>query len=233
MFELTGIEAGYDESLVLRGVSLAVPTGRVVALLGPNGAGKTTLLRVASGLLAPRAGDIRFDGRSMLRQPPDVFASSGICHIPEGRGLFKSMTVRENLLLQSPRNQEAESLERAIDAFPRLGERLEQRSGTLSGGEQQMLAVARAYLSNPSLVLLDEVSLGLAPLIVDEIFNFLARLTELGASLLLVEQYVSRALKLADFVFVLNQGLVSFAGEVEEVDEAEIFETYVGASGVT
>jgi branched-chain amino acid transport system ATP-binding protein len=228
MFQLNGIVAGYGDSTVLRDVSIHVPPGMVVALLGPNGAGKTTLLRVASGLLEPMAGDITLDGMSMVGQPPDAFARGGICHIPEGRGIFRSMTVEENLLLQAPPGEEDVAIAKAVEAFPRLGERLKQRASTMSGGEQQMLAVSRAYLSNPSYVFLDEVSLGLAPLIVDEIFAFLRRLADIGASLLLVEQYVSRALRIADFVFILNQGQVVFAGEPGELDEAEVFNTYIG-----
>jgi branched-chain amino acid transport system ATP-binding protein len=201
----------------------------VVALLGPNGAGKTTLLRVASGLLPTTAGDIRFDGTSLVGRPPDVFARAGICHIPEGRGIFRSLSVKENLLLQAPAANDEAALARAVEAFPRLGERLSQQAGTMSGGEQQMLAVARAYLSNPSLVFLDEVSLGLAPLIVDEIFEFLRRLAAQGTALLLVEQYIARALQLADFVFILNHGQVVFAGEPSELDEADVYRSYVGA----
>jgi branched-chain amino acid transport system ATP-binding protein len=229
MFHLEGITAGYTGTPVLRNVSITVPAGRVVALLGPNGAGKTTLLRVASGLMEPMSGAIRLGGTSLVGKPTDVFARAGICHIPEGRGIFRSLTVKENLLLQAPAGQEGVAVERAVDAFPRLGERLDQRAGTMSGGEQQMLAVARAYLSNPTLVLLDEVSLGLAPKVVDEIFDFLARLVSTGASLLLVEQYIARALAIADFIFILNQGEIAFAGETHELDHAEIFRTYVGA----
>jgi branched-chain amino acid transport system ATP-binding protein len=228
MFELDDIVAGYGDSTVLRGVSLRVPRGSVVALLGPNGAGKTTLLRVASGLLEPTGGEITLDGTSLRGKPADAFARAGICLVPEGRGIFRSLSVKENLLLQAPAGDD-DALAKATDAFPRLGERLEQRAGTMSGGEQQMLAVARAYLSNPSYVFLDEVSLGLAPRVVDEIFTFLRRLADGGASLLLVEQYVVRALKIADFVFILNQGEVAFAGEPGELDEAEVFRTYVGA----
>jgi len=228
MFTIDGIVAGYGDVEVLRHVSLRVPPGAVVALLGPNGAGKTTLLRVASGLLAPTEGDITLDGRSLRGCSPDEFARAGICHIPEGRGIFRSMSVKENLLLQAlPGDKDA--LAKAVEAFPRLGERLDQRAGTMSGGEQQMLAVARAYLANPSFIFLDEVSLGLAPRIVDEIFAFLRRLADGGASLLVVEQYVTRALNIADFVFILNQGEVVFAGEPGELDEAEVFRTYVGA----
>lgn len=229
MFRLDHVTAGYGAVPVLKDVSLAVPPGKVVALLGANGAGKTTILRVASGLLNPAAGHVLFDGDDLTGASAAAFAQAGICHIPEGRGIFKSMTVRENLLMQAPPGEEDSSLERAIDAFPRLGERLAQRAGTMSGGEQQMLAVSRAYLSNPRLVLLDEVSLGLAPVIVDAIFSFFERLNRLGASLLIVEQYVSRALALADFVFLLNRGEIAFAGESREVDETEIFQSYVGA----
>jgi branched-chain amino acid transport system ATP-binding protein len=229
MFHLDRIVAGYGDSTVLRNVSLTVPEGTVVALLGPNGAGKTTLLRIASGLLTPRAGEIRLDGTSLRGKPADEFARAGICHVPEGRGIFRSLTVRDNLLLQAPDGKADEAIEKAVAVFPRLGERLSQRAGTMSGGEQQMLAMARAYLSNPTLVLLDEVSLGLAPMIVDEIFEFLAKLAREGASLLLVEQYISRALAIADFVFVLNQGEIAFAGETDELDQAELYRTYLGA----
>lgn len=229
MFSLRHVSAGYDDSTVLRDVSVQVPRGSVVALLGPNGAGKTTLLRVASGLLQPTAGDVLIDGRSLVGASPDVFARAGVCHIPEGRGIFRSLSVRDNLLVQA-RTSRREAIDRAVDAFPRLGERLDQRAGTMSGGEQQMLALARAYLSEPPYVFLDEVSLGLAPLIVDEIFLFLRHLAEGGATLLLVEQYVSRALAIADFVFMMNQGQVVFAGEPCELDEDAVFRAYVGAA---
>ena len=223
------VTAGYGDVPVLRDVSIAVPSGSVVALLGPNGAGKSTLLRVASGLMTPMSGAVRLDGADLTGRPTDAFARAGICHIPEGRGIFRSMTVEDNLLLQAPAGEERSSIDRAVEAFPRLGERLQQRAGTLSGGEQQMLAVARAYLSSPTVVLLDEVSLGLAPIIVDEIFEFFSLVARQGTSLLLVEQYVSRALAIADFVFLLNHGEIAFAGETEEIDEAEIFRTYTGA----
>lgn len=140
---LDDIYAGYGGSNVLSGVTLAVPAGLVVALLGPNGAGKTTLLRVASGLLRPLAGRLPLDGHDVTGAPPSLLAQRGVCHVPEGRGVFPTMTVRDNLLLQSHRGQERESLERAVSAFPRLGERLKQVAGTMSGGEQQMLALAR------------------------------------------------------------------------------------------
>jgi branched-chain amino acid transport system ATP-binding protein len=172
---------------------------------------------------------VRLDGESLVGRSIDAFARAGICHIPEGRGIFRSMTVRENLLLQSPPGDEEAAIAKAVEAFPVLGQRLAQLAGTLSGGEQQMLAISRAYLSNPRFVFLDEISLGLAPRIVDSIFEFLHRLADSGAALLLVEQYVIRALGIADFVFILNQGEIAFAGEPGELDEAEVFRTYVGA----
>jgi branched-chain amino acid transport system ATP-binding protein len=230
MFELRNITAGYGDTTVLDDVTVRVPAGAVVALLGPNGAGKTTLLRVASGLLEPSAGEISCHGERLTRCDPHQFVGHGICHVPEGRGIFRSMTVRENLLLQAPAGEERDAVERACSVFPVLGTRMAQTSGTLSGGEQQMLALARAYVSNPKFVFLDEVSLGLAPIIVDEIFEFLGRLAAAGAALLLVEQYVVRALRLADYVYVLTRGQVAFAGEPGELDEDQVFQSYVGAA---
>ncbi len=229
MFELRNVEAGYGGTQVLRGIDLVVPKQSIVALLGPNGAGKTTLLRVASGLIRPTRGDIRMDGESVLGETPHALCARGLCHVPEGRGIFPNLTVRENLILQSRPGTEKESIERAVSAFPRLGERLTQLAGTMSGGEQQMLALARTYVQRPKLVMLDEVSMGLAPKIVDEIFEFLAVLAAEGSSLLLVEQYVTRALAVADYVYLLNRGRVSFAGEVSEVDADAIAAEYVGS----
>lgn len=231
-FALKEIEAGYGQTTVLRNVDLTVPSGAVVALLGPNGAGKTTLLRVASGLLKPRKGDILLDGVSLVGRTTDQLAQRGICHIPEGRGIFRSLTVRENLRLQARPGSESEAIERAVSTFPILGRRSSQIAGTLSGGEQQMLALARSYITNPSFVFLDEVSLGLAPKIVDEIFEYLQKLREEGVALLLVEQYVIRALRLCDYVYILNRGSVSFAGEPGELKEDEVFRTYVGTAAV-
>ncbi len=228
MFRVDDVTAGYGESTVLRGVSLEVPDGAVAALLGPNGAGKTTLMRVAAGLIRPRSGHLSLGGADITRSSPHERVKRGLCHIPEGRGVFPSLTVRENLSLQSAPGQQAESIERAVSAFPRLGERLPQLAGTMSGGEQQMLALARAYIQNPRVVLLDEVSLGLAPKVVDEIFEFLAKLRDGGAALVLVEQYVNRALALADQVYLLNRGEIVFSGSPDQVDEATLFEQYVG-----
>jgi branched-chain amino acid transport system ATP-binding protein len=229
MLVLENVDAGYSGTRVLRGVNLSVPGSSVVALLGANGAGKTTLLRTASGLLRPSAGRILLDGHDVTRCTPHELVERRLCHVPEGRGVFPNLTVSENLIMQSRPADESEAIERAVSAFPKLGQRLTQLAGTMSGGEQQMLALARAYVQSPRFVLLDEVSMGLAPLIVDAIFEFLAILAAEGASLLLVEQYIARALEIADYVYLLNRGEVAFAGEPSELEGTDVFQTYVGA----
>jgi branched-chain amino acid transport system ATP-binding protein len=229
---LDNIDAGYGLTPVLRGVSLAVPDGAAVALIGPNGAGKSTLMRVVAGFLAPTAGRITFDGDDIGKWDTHRRAAAGICLIPEGRGIFPTLSVRENLVLQSRKGTEKESIERATEAFPRLRERLSQRSGTMSGGEQQMLAVARAYVRDPKVVLLDEVSFGLAPVIVDEIFEFLQRLAREGVSLLIVEQYVDRALALAGTVHLLQKGELRFTGSPDQLRADDVYAEYLDAGSV-
>jgi branched-chain amino acid transport system ATP-binding protein len=199
-----------------------------VALLGPNGAGKTTLLRVASGLLRPSAGRILVDGTDVTSAPPHRLSELGVCHVPEGRGIFRALSVKDNIRLQVKNGFAEDPIAAVSEAFPRLGERLAQRAGTMSGGEQQMLALARAYVAGAKTVLLDEVSMGLAPKIIDEIFEYLHRLASQGAALLLVEQYVARALELADFVYILNKGRVQFVGESHELGEEQILASYLG-----
>ncbi|MFN2537891.1 MAG: ABC transporter ATP-binding protein [Mycobacteriales bacterium] len=226
---MTGITAGYAGTQVLREVDLRVPAGSVVALLGPNGAGKTTTLRVACGLLRPTRGSIVVAGQDLTGWEPHAATKLGICHVPEGRGVFPSLTVRENLALQSPKGREQEALQRAVDTFPVLGRRIDQLAGTMSGGEQQMLALSRAYVQDARLVLLDEVSMGLAPKVVDEIFAFLVALAASGTSLLLVEQYVSKALELSDYVYLLDRGRVAFVGEPAELADQDVFARYLGA----
>jgi branched-chain amino acid transport system ATP-binding protein len=228
MLSATGLDAAYGDTMVLRNVSLTVPAGSVVALLGANGAGKTTLLRAVSGLLRPRAGRVTFDGTDVTRSAPNELARLGLHHIPEGRAIFPALTVAENLVVYSEKGREKESVERTVDAFPRLGQRLGQVAGTLSGGEQQMLALARAYVRRPRMVLLDEVSMGLAPQLVDEVLGFLDRLAKEGTALLLVEQYVNKALAIADYVYILNRGRISFAGEPSELAGEDVFERYLG-----
>jgi branched-chain amino acid transport system ATP-binding protein len=226
--DLQGISAGYGGTNVLRDLSLTVPGGSVVALIGPNGAGKTTLLRVASGLLAPSRGRVEVDGRDLTGSPPDELLRAGVCHVPEGRGIFRTLTVRENLELFAPPGARA-ALESVVDDFPRLGQRFNQLAGTMSGGEQQMLALARAYLQRSPIVLLDEVSMGLAPKLVDEIFAFLRRLAASGSSLLIVEQFVTTVLAMADYVYLLNRGRLAFVGDPDELAERDIVGAYLGA----
>ena len=227
MLELSGITGGYGSTTVLRDVSISVPRGSVVALLGPNGAGKSTTMRMASGLLSPRQGHIALEGKDVTRATPSRRARLGICHVMEGRSIFPSLTVRENLRLQAPRHTSiSEVLDRTQQAFPHLADRQRQIAGTLSGGEQQMLALMRAYLSNPRVVLVDEASLGLAPVIVDQIFDFLARIARNGVSLLVVEQYAERVLGIATTVHLLNQGRVVHSGPAQDLGEEEIFALY-------
>ena len=226
--ELRGVTAGYEGTTVLRDVDLIAPAGSVTALIGANGAGKTTLLRCASGLLRASSGTVLLDGEDVTRAASHHLAARGVCHVPEGRAIFPTLTVRENLVLHD-RGAFEDPMERAMDAFPRLGERLDQVAGTLSGGEQQMLALARAYLARPRYVLLDEVSMGLAPKVVHAIFEFLQRLAAEGAALLVVEQYVHQVLEMADLVYVLNRGRVAFAGQPSEIDADALAEEYLGA----
>jgi branched-chain amino acid transport system ATP-binding protein len=233
-FELRGVTAGYGDSVVLRDVGLVVPARTIVALLGPNGAGKTTLLRVASGLLPPTAGRITVDESDVTGRPAEALVKMGICHVTEGRAIFGGLTVRENLRMFAARTPSSleEAVQRAVEAFPLLGRRLGQEAGTLSGGQQQMLALSRAYISRAPLVMLDEVSMGLAPIVVDEIFEFFKRLLSEGQSLLLVEQYVGKALSIASHVYMLSRGRVAFRGEPSELADGNIVERYLGEAAV-
>jgi branched-chain amino acid transport system ATP-binding protein len=230
VLQLQGIEGGYGATKVLHGISLEVQPSSVVALLGPNGAGKTTLLRIASGLLRQTAGTIRIDQVDASKLSPHDRARSGLCHIPEGRGIFRTLTVRDNLELARPPWSRRELLDRPLAAFPALASRMNQIAGSMSGGEQQMLALARAYLSEPSVVLLDEVSMGLAPIIVDQVFASIRHLADEGVSLLIVEQYVSKALEMADVAYVINRGRISFCGKPEELSDSDILDHYLGHS---
>jgi branched-chain amino acid transport system ATP-binding protein len=226
---LQGVHAGYGTTTVLRDVTLRVPAGAVTALLGPNGAGKTTLLRTVSGFVPASSGHVHIGGEDVTALRPHRRAALGLCHVPEGRGVFRGLSVRENLLMQAGRGSEREAVDRAASAFPILGERLGQRAGTLSGGQQQMLAMAAAYVRNPSLVLIDEASLGLAPIVVDEIFAFLEQRTAEGAALLIVDQFVTRALEMASTAYVLHRGTVAFEGSADELLRGDVFERYLGA----
>lgn len=227
--ELRDVTAGYGRFTALRDVNLTVAPGSVSALLGPNGAGKTTLLGVAAGLLRPTCGQVLLGGTDVTGWAPFHRARRGLCLIPEGRGVFPNLTVRENLRLQVPRWSVEQSFEPALDAFPELKRRLNQRAGTMSGGQQQMLALSRCFLTKPELVLLDEVSMGLAPRVIDEIFAALETLRASGVSLLLVEQYVSRALQAADRVQLMVHGTIAFSGSAREISETELMGKYFGS----
>jgi branched-chain amino acid transport system ATP-binding protein len=224
------LQSGYDQTTVIRSLTLTLRAGAVTALLGPNGAGKTTLLKTISGVLKPTAGSIELFGQDVTRLSPNKRAALGLCHIPEGRGIFRSLTVRENLMMQSVPGTEAASIERAAEVFPILGKRIGQTAGTLSGGEQQMLAMARAYVRDPKLILVDEASLGLAPLVVDSIFDFIQRLAERGTALLIVDQFVARALDMASDAFLLSRGEIAFEGSAAQLRGRDVFKEYLGTS---
>jgi len=236
MLRLRNVEAGYGRLKVLRKVTLHVGAKEIVALIGANGAGKTTLLRTVSGLLRPRAGEIVFDGRSIAGLPPERIAFLGCSLVPEGRQVFATMTVLENLLVGAvPRHRRngreavREGLERVCGIFPRLRERLDQLAGTLSGGEQQMLAIARALMAGPRLVMMDEPSMGLAPVVAKEIFSVIERLREGGVTVLLVEQNARAALRVADRAYVLETGHVIMEGTAEALlANREVQRAYLG-----
>jgi branched-chain amino acid transport system ATP-binding protein len=217
---LSAVDALYGESHVLHEVSFTLNAGRVLALLGRNGAGKTTCMSSIIGFLPPRSGDIRLFGASILRLPPEAIARQGIGFVPQGRRIFPTLTVRENLIVSTQSRRGAAepwTLERVLALFPKLKERLQQVAGSLSGGEQQMLAIGRALMGNPRVLLMDEPSEGLAPIIVAEVGRTIARLKQEGQSILLVEQNVKLALDLADEVVILNTGRVAFQGGVDRV----------------
>jgi branched-chain amino acid transport system ATP-binding protein len=230
VLELRGVRAGYGQTTVVRDVDLEVRRGEVLALLGPNGAGKTTLLRVAAGLVRPQAGTVRIRGVEAGRRPPHARARAGICMIPEGRGVFPGLTVAENLRLQAPPWIHDPSVALALEAFPILRERMGQRAGSLSGGEQQMLALSRCWLAEPACVLLDEVSMGLAPRVVGQIYAALGQLAARGVALVIVEQHLDRALALADRVQVLDRGRTAIAGLAKSLDRNALARGYLNTT---
>src|SRR5438132_9242513 len=235
LLEVDHVTSGYGKVEVLHDLSIAVPEGAVVALLGPNGAGKTTTLRAISGTLPVWRGQARLDGRRIDGRSPYEIARLGVTLVPEGRGIFPGLNVRENLEIGVRAGSNGGSgrqarLRDVLDAFPRLEERLSQRAGTLSGGEQQMLSLSRAFLAEPRLLLLDEISMGLAPRIVEQLFESVGRLKEQGLSIVLVEQYLTYALRLADICYVLAKGSIGFVGEPAELRGGEaLASSYLGA----
>jgi branched-chain amino acid transport system ATP-binding protein len=228
LLELIDIHAGYGGIEVIYGVDLAVPAGKVMAILGPNGAGKSTTLKVAAGLHEATSGDILIGGRRVNGATPDALARAGLCMIPEGKGIFPNLTVRENLLMATYTGQSLSSVEAvAYERFPRLGERRGQTAGTLSGGEQQMLAMARALSSDPALLILDELSMGLAPIIVEQLYELVSGIAASGVSILLVEQFANAALSVADLAAIMVHGRIRTVGTPQSI-ESELSDAYLG-----
>jgi branched-chain amino acid transport system ATP-binding protein len=226
--ELRDIHAGYGTIDVLHGVSLTVPTGSVFALLGPNGAGKSTMLKVASGQIAPNAGEVRLFGSSVQGKSSDALARAGVCAIPEGRGIFPNLTLTENLRMATytgPHMSELE--ERAFTRFPRLRDRRKQLAGTLSGGEQQMLAMARALTTDPKVLLLDELSMGLAPIVVEELYEIVARIAAEDVSILIVEQFAHEVLDVAETAAIMLHGQIQLTGRPHQIAD-ELDAAYLG-----
>jgi branched-chain amino acid transport system ATP-binding protein len=233
MLELDRVTAGYGAFTALWEVSLRVTAGEAVAVVGPNGAGKTTLLRTISGLIAPRSGRVTFEGVELAGRAASDVVAHGIAHVPEGRRLFPQLTVAENLkmgaYLPSARSRFRESLERVYALFPLLADRQRQRAGSLSGGEQQMLAVGRALMSRPKLILLDEPSMGLAPVMVLRLFDLIRRIREEGYTILVVEQNVRQVLKLVDRAYLLEVGRIKVEGRAADLAEQDfVRKAYVG-----
>ncbi|HZN14661.1 MAG TPA: ABC transporter ATP-binding protein [Acidimicrobiales bacterium] len=229
LLELERVTVSYNGLRAVSDVSLVVPEGCVVALIGANGAGKTTILRTISGLIRPESGTVTFAGRRIDGRPAHAIARRGALHVPEGRGIFPSLSVQQNLdMARATAEVGVDLTARAVELFPALGSRLEQVAGTMSGGEQQMLAMARALVARPRLLMLDEISMGLAPIIVRQLFDAVRAMKDTGATVLLVEQYVEAALELADYVYVLDKGRVAHVGEPSDVREAGLATSYLG-----
>lgn len=235
MLKVKDLDVYYGNIQALKGVSLEVEEGEIVTLIGANGAGKTTLLHTLSGLIKPRKGTIEYLGKSISGRPAQQIVREGISHVPEGRRVFANMTVEENLdlgaFLRKDKKEIKKDLERVYELFPRLHERRKQISGTLSGGEQQMLAMGRALMSKPKLLLLDEPSMGLAPLLVKTIFNIIEEINENGTTILLVEQNAHMALSIANRAYVIETGKVVISGTSEELQKSDqVREAYLGGA---
>jgi branched-chain amino acid transport system ATP-binding protein len=228
ILELRGVRAAYERIEVLHGVDLAVRAGSVMAVLGPNGAGKTTMLSVVAGLLPPTEGDVFLAGRRVNGARPDDLARRGLCMVPEGKGVFPNLSVRENLVVASHTGSSRREIEeRAFTRFPALAARRTQLAGTLSGGEQQMLAMARGLATEPAVLLLDELSMGLAPLIVESLYEKVAEIARSGVSILVVEQFAKLVLDVADEAAIMVQGRVAAVGSPKEL-AGELSSAYLG-----
>jgi len=232
LLDIHDLRAGYGETEVLRGVDLVVEPGEIVAVLGSNGVGKSTLNRAISGILRARAGTIRFDGAAIEHEKPAAIVARGLIHVPEGRRIFPNLSVRENLDLGSyarAAERRSQNRERVFAIFPRLYERRTQSAGTLSGGEQQMLAIGRGLMAEPKLIILDEPSLGLSPLLVEEVFALIARINADGVAVLLVEQNVVQSLEVADRAYILAEGQFVMSGTAADIGtDPELKRTYLG-----
>ncbi len=237
MLTIDKLSAGYGKVQVLHGITIEVPKGKVVTLIGSNGAGKTTTMRAVSGMIPSSAGDIKLNGQRITGLESYHIARRGLAHSPEGRRVFATMSVTDNLLLGAfprmsgsrPKGNVAKDLDRAMELFPRLKERRTQLAGTLSGGEQQMLAMARATMLNPDVILLDEPSMGLAPILVDEVFKIISRLKSQGVTMLLVEQFAAAALAVADYGYVLENGRIAVEGPADRLrDDPAVKAAYLG-----
>jgi branched-chain amino acid transport system ATP-binding protein len=233
MLKVNNLYVNYGKVQVLNDITLEVKKGEIVTLIGSNGAGKSTFLKTISGLVRPYRGSIIFKGEDITELPPDLIVKKGIAHVPEGRRIFTNMTVNENLLIGAYHRKDKENLEKDYEEifslFPILGERLHQMAGTLSGGEQQMLALSRALLSNPKLIILDEPSLGLAPVVVDKVFDVIEKIRGMGITVLLVEQNAHLALELSDRAYVLETGEIKLSGLSKDlIQDSRIVEAYLG-----
>jgi len=232
MITIKNLSAGYGFVEVLRDVSLDISAGEIVAVLGSNGVGKTTLNNTLSGLITPKSGEIYFENELISGHPPEEIVDLGLIHVPEGRKLFPNLTVRDNLELGSysrGKSERSQSLEMVLQTFPKLRERISQLAGTLSGGEQQMVAIGRGLMSNPRLLILDEPSLGLSPLLVEQMFDLIKRINSKGLTILLVEQNVMQSLTIADRAYVIDEGKVSLSGTAEDLrNNAELKKSYLG-----
>lgn len=237
MLTIENLHAAYGKVEVLHGISLTVPKGKLVTLIGSNGAGKTTTMRAISGMLKPKSGSVTLAGRDITGQESHKIARAGLAHSPEGRRVFSTMSVTDNLLLGAfprftrarPKGDIKHDLDKALELFPRLKERQHQLAGTLSGGEQQMLAMARAVMLNPEVILLDEPSMGLAPILVEEVFRIILRLKSEGVTMLLVEQFAAAALNVADYGYVLENGSISVHGPADSLkSDPKVVAAYLG-----
>lgn len=233
MLEIENLVAGYNNIPILNSINITANSGNITVVIGPNGAGKSTLLKTISGLIPTSSGSIKFDGEDISKKPPDEIVKLGIIHVPEGRMIFNRLTVSENLLMgafqQSSTNKKKEDFDRVLHLFPILSQRLGQLGGTLSGGEQQMLAIGRGLMSTPKLLMLDEPSLGIAPIIVEQIFNLIDEIKKTGVSILMVEQNASKALKAADFGYVLELGNLQTSGpSISLLNDKDIKKYYLG-----